>query len=78
MVRKTKSMCPECGILFGRLRNGLVPVHHTRIGASTKRCEGSGQAPRNPLSDGRPLWNGKRNPHFVMETDAANAGKGGA
>lgn len=51
-------MCPYCGDLF-RARTGLIPEHG--VGAN---CLGSLQIPRNPESDGRPLWNGKSNPHF--------------
>ena len=54
-------MCPQCGELFGTLRRGMIPEHYPP--ESRQKCPGTGQAPRNPASDLRPLWNGKPNPH---------------
>jgi hypothetical protein len=55
-------MCPHCGKL---VRPGtLVPVHDWPI-LCRQMCPGSGQIPRNPESDARPLWNGERNEHFA-------------
>lgn len=50
-------MCPHCGLRYDRqiCGDGLVPVHHA---AEPTRgvCPGSGQVPRNPETDRRPLW----------------------
>lgn len=53
-------MCPHCGTLFDKV-DDLIPAHHYENGSW---CAGTGQIPRNPLSDGRPLWNGRSNPYF--------------
>jgi hypothetical protein len=53
-------MCPHCGELFARLANSLVPIHDDASCGTV--CPGSGQTPRNPRSDMRPLWNGERSP----------------
>jgi hypothetical protein len=52
--RRPQSMCPHCGWRFDsdRLSGGLVPGHDF----SGWSCPGSGQTPRNPESDRRPLW----------------------
>jgi hypothetical protein len=53
--RPTRYMCPHCGDIFARLRDGLIPIHDfPRPGAGA--CPGSQQTPRNPYSDRRPLW----------------------
>lgn len=51
-------MCPYCGRIV-RVRRSWTASHHNQV----ESCPGSGQPPRNPESDGRPLWNGKPNPH---------------
>ncbi len=54
--RRTQGMCPHCGFLFPA-RGGLVPIHKWEKEPKVcVRCPGSEQAPRNPLSDRRPLW----------------------
>ncbi len=60
-------MCPHCGELLSRDPNRLIPTHdyHKPVRAV---CPGSGQNPRCAASDGRRLWNGELNPHFVRET----------
>jgi len=64
-------MCPHCGKRFGPGESPtdpsrLVPTHdypaHTR-----QVCPGSGQKPRNALTDHRPLRNGKLNPHVDIK-----------
>lgn len=55
-------MCPHCGALFDS--DYSIPVHFYENGAY---CSGTGQVPRNPLTDGRPLWNGRSNPHLSLE-----------
>lgn len=59
----TPSMCPHCGRLFCRGQMGwqgapgLIPEHAypaTPVGGHL--CPGSGQVPRSPESDRRPLW----------------------
>jgi len=57
----TSSMCPHCGELFSPC--DLIPTHNWPK-PTRQVCPGSGQIPRDPISDGRPLWNGKPNPHF--------------
>lgn len=57
---RSESMCPHCGQLFRS--SSLIPIHDEAPPARAV-CPGSGQNPRNPLSDRRPLWNGKINPH---------------
>jgi rubredoxin len=47
-------MCPNCGWLY-KERPGLVPDHELEL--PSEKCPGSGQVPRNPESDRRPLWN---------------------
>jgi hypothetical protein len=54
-----KIMCPECGQIFDK-QGPLVP-NHISINSLPSNCAGSGQAPRNPESDKRPLWNGQPN-----------------
>lgn len=65
-----KVMCPQCGELTGMTREGLVPEHAAQEGEPGPLCMGSMQNPRNPESDGRPLWNGKSNPHFYRNQEA--------
>ncbi len=67
-MKEILSMCPACGKLIGRVDMmlaepipGLIPRHDS-AGAE---CAGTGQSPRNPESDRRPLWNGEANPHIV-------------
>lgn len=53
----TKYKCPHCGEIFHapRCRDGLIPTHD--FPRLTRRvCPGSGNAPRNAMSDRRPLW----------------------
>lgn len=67
---KSEYMCPYCGWKFD-VRENLVPSHVLTVyhpsemsaaalesGASEESidCPGSGQYPRNALSDRRPLW----------------------
>jgi hypothetical protein len=61
---QTASMCPHCGELFVQLDNGLIPSHFDSAFEVHGICAGTGQGPRNPESDRRPLWNGKPNPHL--------------
>jgi DNA-directed RNA polymerase subunit M/transcription elongation factor TFIIS len=57
MQRKTQYMCPHCGMIFENLTGSLIPIHKWERGHNDCiRCPGSEQAPRNPLSDRRPLW----------------------
>ena len=56
-------MCPHCGRLFNKAVAGLIPVHDWPP-LCRQVCPGSGQIPRCPESDARPLWNGEPNPHF--------------
>ena len=55
--RKIEYMCPHCGWKFpaSRAQGGLVPTHDYPPPCRSV-CPGSKQAPRNPLSDRRPLW----------------------
>lgn len=53
-----KLMCPHCGQLFAYeslLYNALIPTHD-EVPPLRAVCPGSGQAPRNPNTDRRPLW----------------------
>jgi len=61
---KIPSMCPHCGEVFeGWPNGGLIPFHdYPKPGRAV--CPGSQQNPRNPESDGRPLWNGESNMNF--------------
>lgn len=55
-------MCPHCGQLFTE-HCEQIPTHdYPPLCRSV--CPGSGQHPRNPSSDRRPLWNGLPNPHL--------------
>lgn len=63
MNQAAQTMCPHCGRLFtyaecGRADiAGKIPDHAfpwTPVGG--RLCPGSGQQPRNPESDRRPLW----------------------
>jgi len=51
---RTLVMCPHCGELFSA-RNQLIPTHDYPKPCRSV-CPGSGQVPRNPESDNRPLW----------------------
>lgn len=53
-------MCPHCGKLFDWASK--VPTHDYPPPCRSV-CPGSGQLPRNPETDRRPLWSGKPNPH---------------
>lgn len=55
-------MCPHCGTIV-RVGGGLT-VTHDWPPFTRQVCPGSGENPRCAASDGRPLWNGKPNPHF--------------
>lgn len=58
-------MCPHCGTLVHVERDSrLVPTHSWPL-PTRQVCPGSKQNPRYSLSDRRPLWNGKPNPHAV-------------
>lgn len=48
-----KLKCPHCGLVYARKRGIWLVPRHKYAG---RRCEGSGQVPRNPESDKRPLW----------------------
>lgn len=54
-MRQIKFMCPHCGEIFTRLTNELIPTHDWPR-PCRQVCPGSGQVPRNPDSDKRPLW----------------------
>lgn len=49
-----RSQCPHCGKIFENLA-GLIPTHDFPPPCRAV-CPGSGQTPRNPDSDNRPLW----------------------
>ncbi len=53
------SMCPHCGQLWSaravHKHGHLIPEHNFPL-KGTDKCPGSGQVPRNPESDMRPLW----------------------
>lgn len=63
-VVKCQQMCPYCGALFPA-RQTLIPTHVLDESLGDV-CTGSKQNPRNPESDGRPLWSGEPNPHFLI------------
>lgn len=48
-------MCPHCGWMF--VEDRVVPAHRWKL----RTCPGSGQVPRNPESDRRPLWKDEMN-----------------
>jgi hypothetical protein len=49
-----EGMCPHCGEVFVMEKaSHLIPVHDF---PNPSLCPGSGQYPRNPESDKRPLW----------------------
>lgn len=54
-------MCPHCGRIVAIIR-GLTARHDNHNNSGF--CKGSRQIARCAESDGRPLWNGKPNPHF--------------
>jgi hypothetical protein len=61
----TEHMRPHCGMRYPP-RPGLVPEHSAALGNSAScPCPGSGQNPRNPETDRRPLW--KDLPHDERE-----------
>lgn len=64
-------MCPHCGEIVA-LKEGLTKYHDWPR-PTRQVCPGSRQIPRNPESDGRPLWNGKSNPHFYKNRLAEEA-----
>lgn len=61
-------MCPHCGETFDGCSSALIPVHVMKLSPGQDvvfrktaiqyriNCPGSGQIPRNPESDKRPLW----------------------
>jgi hypothetical protein len=51
-----QQMCPHCGWKYPlyQARNSKVPPHASI--ANEPYCPGTGQNPRNPESDMRPLW----------------------
>ncbi len=55
-------MCPYCGTIV-TIRNGLTTTHDWPP-MTRQVCPGTRENHRNPESDGRPLWNGKPNPHY--------------
>lgn len=63
------SMCPYCGTIV-RLRHNLTATHNWPP-PTRQVCPGSGQNPRNPETDGRPLWNGEPNPHYYRNRPAS-------
>lgn len=60
-------MCPHCGRVWADndpaypQSHGLTPSHSL---LEAEWCPGSGQNPRNSLTDGRALWSGASNPHY--------------
>jgi hypothetical protein len=49
-------MCPHCGKVFDPVKgDGSIPSHSWPE-PLRQVCPGSGQHPRNPLTDRRPLW----------------------
>lgn len=62
MTDTARGMCPHCGQTFRSLST-LIPTHDWPP-LTRQVCPGSQQIPRCAESDGRPLWNGKPNPHF--------------
>ena len=62
-------MCPHCGYLLGAVLD-LTTVHAVDGDPGKGVCPGSQQIPRCAESDGRPLWNGKPNPHFYRNREA--------
>lgn len=53
-IEKFTRMCPHCGWRFDIARGRLVPPHGCE--GHAVQCPGTGQNPRNPESDKRPLW----------------------
>jgi hypothetical protein len=51
---KSQSMCPHCGKIWSGMKD-LIPTHDFPVPCRAV-CPGSGQCPRNPLTDKRPLW----------------------
>ncbi|HWC91357.1 MAG TPA: hypothetical protein VG433_16925 [Pirellulales bacterium] len=58
--------CPHCGWRFGRLKDGLVPVHFLAPELRSD-CPGSRQTARNALTDNRPLWKDEGVPQKAAE-----------
>lgn len=56
-------MCPHCGAIV-QLTDGDLTDYHDWPKPTRQVCPGSKQIYRCAESDARPLWNGKRNPHF--------------
>ena len=54
-------MCPHCGerFAYGQLQASLIPTHDWPK-PCRQVCPGSQQAPRNALSDKRPLWKDRK------------------
>jgi hypothetical protein len=53
---KCYPMCPHCGEVFKRHGfSSLIPTHDFPKPCRAV-CPGSGQNPRNSLTDNRPLW----------------------
>jgi hypothetical protein len=48
-------MCPHCGEIFKMRSDALIPTHDFPKPCRSV-CPGSGQYPRNPKTDRRPLW----------------------
>ena len=46
-------MCPHCGKKFPNMKSSLIKKHEYPQGTT---CPGTGQTPRNALTDFRPLW----------------------
>lgn len=53
-MEKPVAKCPNCGELFGRLKDGKIPTHDFPKPCRSV-CKGSGQEPREK-NDHRPLW----------------------
>lgn len=65
LTTQPKGMCPHCGQIvdLGTV-TGLTGFHSWPM-RTRQMCPGSQQNPRCAESDGRLLWNGEPNPHFV-------------
>lgn len=57
-------MCPHCGEIVRLSEGDWLTATHDWPKPTRQVCPGSQQNPRNPESDGRPLWNGEANPHY--------------
>jgi hypothetical protein len=71
----TWDMCPFCGALFQPTGARLIPDHKIELERTDEwqPCPGSGQHPRNPESDRRPLWDGTPNVHAANPVGVALA-----